>query len=233
MLFDRKRAKIFRYRGEIARNLEKSVRANLLTWRPQWFFLSIRDPRGIMKSAAFETAGSPLSLAELIGLLDKNAANMDPGRMADLLDRLALSPSEIAPHARFSDLRYARNLVRKTDRFEVMVMCWHAGQRSSIHDHAGSLGGLKIVQGELTESLFVKAPNGMIKSMNSVDHRVGAVRVEDTELIHQISNLQGNGASSVSLHVYVPPLTRMNVYSLEAPSVKNILPRYFNSGSGI
>ena len=49
-----------------------------------------------------------------------------------------------------------------------MIMCWNAGQRSSIHDHAGSLGGLKILEGELTESLFERAANGMIKSLISV-----------------------------------------------------------------
>jgi hypothetical protein len=31
----------------------------------------------------------------------------------------------------------------------------------------------------------------------------------------------------------MPPLVRMNVYSLEDPSVKNVLPQYFSYGSGI
>jgi cysteine dioxygenase len=174
-----------------------------------------------------------LSLAELIEILDEDSANIGPEDMDDILRRVVVTATEIQQHARFSDLRYARNLVHKTDRFEVMVMCWHSGQRSSIHDHAGSLGGLKVLQGELTESLFDKAPNGMIKSLTSADFGAGAIRVEETALIHQISNLQGDNGKSISLHVYVPPLTRMNVYSLEDPSVKNILPRYFNSGSGI
>jgi cysteine dioxygenase len=176
---------------------------------------------------------SVLSLAELIEILDEDSANIGPENMDDILRRVVVAAAEIQQHARFSDLRYARNLVHKTDRFEVMVMCWHSGQRSSIHDHAGSLGGLKVLQGELTESLFDKAPNGMIKSLTSADYGAGAIRVEETALIHQISNLRGDNGKSISLHVYVPPLTRMNVYSLEDPSVKNILPRYFNSGSGI
>ena len=188
-----------------------------------------------MESGALDsgTRRPGLSLAELSEILSDSSASVGPERMAEILARVTISPAEIQLYARFSDLRYARNLVRKTDRFEVMVMCWHSGQRSSIHDHAGSLGGLKIIEGELTESLFIKAPNGMLKSMNSVDHSAGAIRVEETSLIHQISNLQADGARAVSLHVYVPPLTRMNVYSLEDPSVRNILPRYFSSGSGI
>ena len=114
-----------------------------------------------------------------------------------------------------------------------MIMCWHAGQRSSIHDHAGSLGGLKILRGALTESLFEKAPNGMIKSQNSIDYAAGEARVEETSLIHQISNLQNENGRAISVHVYVPPLIRMNVYSLEDPSVRNVLPQYFSFGSGI
>lgn len=174
-----------------------------------------------------------ISLHRLIEVLQDTSGSLGPADMEALLRGLAIAGEEIQQHARFSDVRYARNLVHKTDRFEIMVMCWHSGQRSSIHDHAGSLGGLKVLQGELTESLFDKAPNGMIKSLSSVDYSAGAIRVEETSLIHQISNLQGDNGKSVSLHIYVPPLTRMNVYSLEDPSVKNVLPRYFNSGSGI
>lgn len=173
-----------------------------------------------------------LSLTQLVRLLE-TAAALTPAKMQDILDRLVIGPSEMKSHARFSDHRYARNLVHKTHEFEIMIMCWNAGQRSSIHDHAGSLGGLKILQGELTESLFEKAPNGMIKSLSSADYNAGETRVEETSLIHQISNLQAENSHAISLHIYVPPLIRMKVYSLEDPSVKNVLPQYFSFGSGI
>ena len=174
-----------------------------------------------------------LSLSELIKLLDADCAAVGPAKMRDILERLVISAEEMRVYALFSDKRYARNLVHKTAQFEIMIMCWHAGQRSSIHDHAGSLGGLKILHGALTESLFEKAPNGMIKSLTSSDYAVGATRVEETSLIHQISNLQSENSRAISVHVYVPPLIRMNVYSLEDPSVRNVLPQYFSFGSGI
>lgn len=174
-----------------------------------------------------------ISLGDLIRLLEKDAAAVGPTEMGGIIERLTVSAEELAAHALFSEKRYARNLVHKTQQFEIMIMCWKAGQRSSIHDHAGSLGGLKILSGELTESLFEKAPNGMIKSLSSVDYPAGAMRVEETSLIHQISNLQSQNRPAISVHVYVPPLVRMNVYSLEDPSVKNILPQYFSFGAGI
>jgi len=153
--------------------------------------------------------------------------------MQDILDRLVVTTEEARPYALFSERRYARNLVYKDREFEIMIMCWNAGQRSSIHDHAGSLGGLKILQGELTESLFERAANEMIKSLISADYAIAETRVEETSLIHQISNLQAENGTAVSVHIYIPPLIRMNVYSLEDPAVRNILPQYFSLGSGI
>jgi cysteine dioxygenase len=177
--------------------------------------------------------GGAVSLAKLIDVLKSDWSVITPARMQDILNRLAVTPEEAQPHALFSDRRYARNLVYKEREFEIMIMCWNAGQRSSIHDHAGSLGGIKILQGELTESVFARAANGMIKSLSSADYPIEGTRVEETALIHQISNLQAQNAKTVSIHIYVPPLIRMNVYSLEDPAVRNILPRYFSLGSGI
>ena len=174
-----------------------------------------------------------ISFSELIIVLKSDYAVITPARMQDILDRLVVTTEEARPHALFSERRYARNLIYKDREFEIMIMCWNAGQRSSIHDHAGSLGGLKILEGELTESLFERAANGMIKSLISVDYAIDETRVEETSLIHQISNLQAGNGTAVSLHIYIPPLIRMNIYSLEDPAVRNILPQYFSLGSGI
>ena len=174
-----------------------------------------------------------ISLSKLIDLLKSDWSVVNPARMQDILNRLAVTAEEVQPHALFSEKRYARNLVYKDREFEIMIMCWKAGQRSSIHDHAGSLGGIRILQGELTECLFSRAANGMIKSLSSADYEIENTRVEETSLIHQISNLQAENGKTVSVHIYVPPLVRMNVYSLEDPAVRNILPQYFSLGSGI
>jgi cysteine dioxygenase len=174
-----------------------------------------------------------VSLSKLINVLKSEYSVIDPARMQDILNRLVVTTDEVQPHAVFSAKRYARNLVYKDRQFEIMIMCWNAGQRSSIHDHAGSLGGIKILQGELTECLFGRAANGMIKSLSSAEYATEEARVEETSLIHQISNLQAGNGKTVSVHIYIPPLVRMNVYSLEDPAVRNILPQYFSLGSGI
>jgi cysteine dioxygenase len=176
---------------------------------------------------------SDVSLSKLINVLKTDCSVITPARMQDILNRLVVATQEVQPHVLFSEKRYARHLVYKDRQFEIMIMCWNAGQRSSIHDHAGSLGGIKILQGELTECLFGRAANGMIKSLSSAEYAIEETRVEETSLIHQISNLQADNGKTVSVHIYIPPLVRMNVYSLEDPAVRNILPQYFSLGSGI
>jgi cysteine dioxygenase len=147
-----------------------------------------------------------ISLAKLIDVLKSDWSVINPARMQDILDRLVVTAEEVQPRTLFSEKRYARNLVYKKDReFEIMIMCWKAGQRSSIHDHAGSLGGIRILQGELTECLFGRAANGMIKALSSADYAIEETRVEETSLIHQISNLQAeNGKTRFGpyLHSY-------------------------------
>ena len=93
-------------------------------------------------------------------------------------------------------------------------------QRSSIHDHAGSLGGIRILQGELTECLFGRAANGMIKSLSSADYAIEETRVEETSLIHQISNLQAENGKTVSVHTCTLTLF------LVRPSSRRSLPSY-------
>ena len=73
---------------------------------------------------------------------------------------------------------------------------------------------VRVLRGTLTETLFELAPNGHVKATFSRDFAEGSlIGSEDTD-IHQVSNLQAGDADLVTLHVYSPPLTRMNTYSL-------------------
>lgn len=41
----------------------------------------------------------------------------------------------LAPYLWFSNDHYTRNLVLKTDLFELIAICWEIGQKSPIHNH--------------------------------------------------------------------------------------------------
>ncbi|MEX0802630.1 MAG: cysteine dioxygenase family protein [Candidatus Binatia bacterium] len=181
---------------------------------------------------AYEFA-TKLSLTDLIGLLQRDVSVMTRTRMIEVLQRLIVTEEEIAEHASFSEHRYSRNIVVRDKQFEILMICWKSGQRSLIHDHGDSLGGVKVLRGILTESLFTPALNGMIKPVTSTDYQSGDVQIEEKSTIHQVSNLQPGGRDAISLHAYLPPFGRMNIYRLYDIDARSVSAELHNYGTGI
>jgi cysteine dioxygenase len=98
--------------------------------------------------------------------------------------------------------------------YQALILCWRNGQRSPIHDHKGSSCGVKILQGEATETVFTYAKNGMIIPTVTKEYPVGMSMGSQDADIHQVSNLAADGECLITLHIYSPPLEVMNVYSL-------------------
>jgi DMSO/TMAO reductase YedYZ molybdopterin-dependent catalytic subunit len=134
--------------------------------------------------------------------------------LAEQLKELDVRAEDVAPFVRFGDGQYQRNLARAGDEYNVWVLCWKNGQRSPIHDHAGSACGVRVLRGTATVTRFEFAPNGHIKAMDSKDFAPGSVLANQDSDLHQVSNLQAGSADLVTLHVYSPPLLRMKTYSL-------------------
>jgi cysteine dioxygenase len=173
-----------------------------------------------------------LSLSSLISLLKNEAPGISCSRMQEILKQVAISQDEMDCHGRFNADDYARNLVYRDEIVEIFLICWKSGQRSLIHDHGESFGGVKIVRGILTETLFERAPNGMIKAVSSLDYKPLDIQIEEPVTIHQVSNLQA-GNPTISLHIYVPPLKKMNIYTLHKSQPKSVQAEFYNFGLGI
>lgn len=174
-----------------------------------------------------------LSLSTLIGLIKREAPVINRLRMQEIVKRLVITADETDCYGRFNNDHYARNLVYSDEKVAIFLMCWKSGQRSLIHDHGESLGGVKILRGILTETLFERAPNGMIKAVSSSDYQSFDIQIEEPTTIHQVSNLQPGLSHAISLHIYVPPLREMNIYTLYQPHLKSVPAEFYNFGLGI
>jgi cysteine dioxygenase len=174
-----------------------------------------------------------ISLSTLIRLVDDEALTINRLRMEEIVKRLFITDQEMERYGRFRDDRYSRNSVYANEKFEIFLMCWKAGQRSLIHDHGGSLGGIKVVRGILTETLFGVAPNGMIKAVSSSDYQASDTQIEEPTTIHQVSNLQSGINHAISIHIYVPPLQQMNIYTLYDPGLRSVPAQLYSFGLGI
>jgi cysteine dioxygenase len=154
------------------------------------------------------------TLQELVDYLDGLEERAPLQHLFGELSELDIQCDDLRQHVVFSEKGYARNLVRKGPWYHLLVLCWKNGQRSPIHDHAGSSCGVRVLRGVLTETTFAFAPNGHVKAVTSRDLTAGGVTASQDDDMHQISNLQAGGADLVTLHVYSPPLLVMGTYSI-------------------
>jgi cysteine dioxygenase len=163
------------------------------------------------------------SVAELLQALDRFDGCAPLGSILELLQHSTICLEDVREYARFGEQRYRRNLLRASDFYHALVICWKSGQRSPIHDHRGSACGVRVLEGTALETVFARAESGLVYASHSRTLRQGQVCGSHDADIHQISNLQPVGQNLVTLHVYSPPLLVMGSYSLTDPFVPDFL----------
>src|SRR5262245_31477678 len=159
-------------------------------------------------------------IAHFFADLDRIAGPLPLPVVEDWLRGTPLSAELLTTCLVFRPDRYVRNLVHVGPGYQALALCWRNGQRSPVHNHRGSACGVKVLRGVATETAFARAPNGMVVPTGSRDLPVGYICGSFDEDIHQVSNLQAGGADLVTLHIYSPPLLRMDMFSLDSAAVR-------------
>jgi cysteine dioxygenase len=152
--------------------------------------------------------------------LDRITEQLPLPLILEWISGLRLSLADVADYLIFSQEHYVRNLLHAGPSYQALLLCWRNGQRSPIHNHRGSHCGVKVLRGVATETIFRRAPNGMVCPVNSRELPCGHMCASSDDDTHQVSNLQAGGADLVTLHLYSPPLLRMEVFSLDNPTVR-------------
>jgi len=152
--------------------------------------------------------------------LDRRAGSLPLDLLEGWLRDTLLSADHLTHFLVFRPDRYVRNLVHEGPGYQALALCWKNGQRSPIHNHRGSACGVKVLRGVATETAFTRAPNGLVVPTGSRELAAGYICGSYDEDIHQVSNLQAGGADLVTLHIYAPPLLRMDMFSLDSPAIR-------------
>lgn len=149
---------------------------------------------------------------------------LDYGELIDLAGRLELSPELVEAHLHFDPRRYARNLIVRTQAFELLALCWLPGQQTIIHDHGGSVGAVRVYRGNLTSRLFA-APDGRPAGLADVAVvGPGGFAAVDRPDIHQLAN--PGPEELVTIHIYSPPLTTVGMYLTDSPERSQVTLRH-------
>jgi cysteine dioxygenase len=93
---------------------------------------------------------------------------------------------------------YCRNTIFRNDQFEILILSWLPGQKTSIHYHPNNGCLMKILKGQLHETKFTN--NAVIEEI---------YKQNDTSYIHNDIGkhiIYNNSKDlTVSLHIYSPP----------------------------
>ena len=177
----------------------------------------------------------PEQLQPLLSYLNALRSRAPVPELESRLQNLRICVDDVQEFVRFSDPCYLRNLVCEGEFYHLLVLCWRSGQRSPIHNHASSTCGMRILTGTATETTFEKTPSSLVKGVSSHDWNAGEISVSQDSFIHQVSNLQAPGQDLITLHIYSPPLLKMDTFSLTEPTVGEYRPMILEHalGSGI
>ena len=179
------------------------------------------------------TATSELSLDEVAEKITNLTSVPSLDEIKKWFSALLLRQRDYERYRIFTKRKYARNLIARSPSAELLMLCWHAGQRTPIHDHGGSVGVILLLEGLLTETMYERSPAGSVRPYNTYKWNPGAITGADVPDIHQLLNLQPEGRDMVTLHCYAPPLSVLNTFSPRSSRVRPWREGYFMGGAGI
>jgi cysteine dioxygenase len=155
---------------------------------------------------------STFSLPDLLAALESQTNTPTLKQIYDWLQTAQISAAELKPYLGFKEGNYWRHRVCRNEFVEMLVLCWRPGQRTPIHDHNGSHGGVKILEGMLWETTFTFDAGKGLEYKSAREYSPGAVTGSDVPDIHQLGNPDVSGQDLVTLHVYAPPLGVLHTY---------------------
>ena len=140
-----------------------------------------------------------------------------------------VDPVSLDPFLFWNSQHYTRNLIDKTDLYELLAICWEVGMRSSIHNHKGQNCWMAAPIGRLAvQNYRVLAEDVAAQSCNIVptdEVHITAdnpVAVDPLNPVHDVRNPREWNQRAVSLHVYSRPFDSCVVYSVEQGSCGEI-----------
>lgn len=150
---------------------------------------------------------SIITVEQLTEVLDE----IEPHEQAKNMKRLHIAAHELENYATWSSNGYTRNCLARTEKYELILLCWDAYAKTPIHDHGGEDCWVYQVQGTIEEIRF-KQEAGMLKETNRMILMPGKLTyMNDSMGYHSLVNLSNQRA--MTLHIYTLPIDTCEVYN--------------------
>ncbi|MGB3401756.1 MAG: cysteine dioxygenase family protein [Microcoleaceae cyanobacterium] len=144
------------------------------------------------------------------------SSQKDASYYEKLIQSVNISPESIASYCRWDSQSYTRNLVCQTDIYQLLVLCWQAGQASPIHEHQNQDCWMYVVKGTIEEILYQPSfhdRKGLI--LHETDkkryHQGNTSRlIDSTSAWHSIEAIS---EQVITLHLYSLPIQKCQIYN--------------------
>lgn len=152
-----------------------------------------------------------------------NSLPREREKYAQALGKVCFGIDEVKQYCHFSKDFYTRNLVARTDDFELVVLCWEPARISPIHDHSNSDGWVRGMRGTIEEIWYQykKHANGTLSVTKGrvAQLGVGALTyINDNIAWHTVGN--PGDTRAVTLHCYSPPIDACQYYDPQTRTAK-------------
>ena len=132
------------------------------------------------------------------------------GKVSEYLNNYSISNENFNDYIHFKDEKYCRNLIHKEADFEIMLVCWKAGQVAPIHGHEGEKCWMRVESGALQISNYTLESIDPLL-LNMADQIKGETgHLDGPSEIHSVENVYSEDA--VSLHVYAKPFSKCDIF---------------------
>jgi cysteine dioxygenase len=153
-------------------------------------------------------------------LADADFLNVD--KPLAVLRAHPVDPESLAPYLFWNPQHYTRNLIHKTELYELLAICWDVGMRSSIHNHknqncwmAAPVGKLQVNNYRVLEEDLASQHCNIVPTDTVEITAANPVAVDPRNPVHDVRNPREWNQRAVSLHLYSRPFDSCIVYSCE------------------
>lgn len=151
-------------------------------------------------------------LSPLTAYLDSLTGRADLATLHRLLSRADITRADIEEACIFGVCGYKRNIIARSDWYELLALTWRSGHCTPIHDHRQSSCAFRVVEGVGTEIRFKVTDSGLVCPVATHEMTPGYICAAEEADIHQVANMQAPGADLITLHIYSPPIQCMQTY---------------------
>ncbi len=160
-----------------------------------------------------------LPITTIRDLVQELLRHRDPSAYASILARYAVPGHDLEPYYRWNTRHYTRTCIHRNDEFELLVICYEPGQRTSIHDFNSQTAWVHPVMGEVVEERFVLEQGGTLRTSSEVHLHPGDIdRFTNGTAIHRFTNR--GPVRAVTLNLYAKPMSQWRVYDERTGNIR-------------